>query len=67
MIMEQAGIVPRISGTDRVTAARIIEAARAEDRHMLGIEAFDILKAYGIPVVKTIFAKTVEEAVNAER
>ena len=32
---------------------------------MLGIEAFDILKAYGIPVVKTIFAKTVEEAVNA--
>ena len=63
--MEQASIVPRISGTDRVAAARIIEAARAEDRRMLGIEAFDILKAYGIPVVNTRFAKTVEEAVNA--
>ncbi|HEY3362708.1 MAG TPA: acetate--CoA ligase family protein [Methanosarcina sp.] len=31
------------------------------------IEAFDILKAYGIPVVKTVFAKTVEEAVSAAK
>lgn len=65
MIMEQAGTIPRISGTDRITAERIVEVAQAENRHMLGIEAFDILKAYGIPVVKTIFAKTVEEAVSA--
>ncbi len=65
MIMEQVDIIPHTSGQDRASAARIFEAARAENRHVLGLEAFDILKAYGIPVVKTAFAKTAEEAVNA--
>jgi acetate---CoA ligase (ADP-forming) subunit beta len=46
-------------------AARVFEAARAKNRHIMGLEAFDILKAYGIPVVKTVFAKTVEEAIIA--
>lgn len=63
--MKQVDIIPRASGPDRVWAARIIEAARAENRHILGLEAFEILKAYGIPVVRTVFAKTAEEAVNA--
>jgi len=48
-------------------AARVFEAARAKNRHILGLEAFDILKAYGIPVVKTAFAKTTEEAINASK
>ncbi|RXA20852.1 acetyl-CoA synthetase [Methanosarcina sp. MSH10X1] len=65
MIMEQAGIVPHLPGQDQVPAARIFEAARAENRYVLGLEAFDILRACGIPVVKTAFAKTAEEAVNA--
>jgi acetyl-CoA synthetase (ADP-forming) len=39
-------------------AARVFEAARAKNRYILGFEALDILKAYGIPVVKTAFAKT---------
>ncbi|AKB59017.1 Acetyl-CoA synthetase (ADP-forming) alpha and beta chains, putative [Methanosarcina barkeri 227] len=46
-------------------AARVFEAARAKNRHILGLEAVCILKAYGIPVVKTKFAKTAEEAIIA--
>ncbi|MCC4767767.1 acetyl-CoA synthetase [Methanosarcina sp. DH1] len=65
MIMKQVDIVPRTSGQDRVLVTRIFEAARAKNRHILGLEAFDILKAYGIPVIKTRFAKTAEEAIIA--
>jgi acetyl-CoA synthetase (ADP-forming) len=67
MIMKQVDIIPHVSGPDRVLAARVFEAARAENRHILGLEAFDILKAYGIPVVKTAFAKTVEEAISVAK
>jgi len=63
--MKQVDIVPRTSGQDRVLVTRIFEAARAKNQHILGLEAFDILKAYGIPVIKTRFAKTAEEAVIA--
>jgi len=63
--MKQVDIIPRTSGPDRVLATRVFEAARAKNRHILGLEAFDILKAYGIPVVKTKFAKTAEEAIVA--
>jgi acyl-CoA synthetase (NDP forming) len=65
MIMKQADIIPHASGQDRASAARVFEAARLKNRHLLGLEAFDILKAYGIPVVKTAFAKTAEEAISA--
>lgn len=44
---------------------RVFEAARAKNWHILGLEAFDILQAYGIPVVKAKFAKTAEEAIIA--
>ena len=63
--MKQADIIPHASGQDRTSAARVFEAARSKNRHLLGLEAFDILKAYGIPVVKTAFAKTAEEAISA--
>lgn len=63
--MKQVDIVPRTSVPDRVLAARVFEAARAKNRHILGLEAFDILKAYGITVVKTKFAKTAKEAIVA--
>jgi hypothetical protein len=29
-------------------ATRVFEVARAKNQHILGLEAFDILKAYGI-------------------
>jgi acetyl-CoA synthetase (ADP-forming) len=65
MIMKQADIIPHASGQDQASVARVFEAARSKNRHVLGLEAFDILKAYGIPVVKTAFAKTAEEAISA--
>lgn len=65
MIMKQVDLISHSSRPDRVLAARVFEAAMAKNRHILGLEAFDILKAYGIPAVKTAFAKTAEEAVSA--
>lgn len=63
--MKQVDLIPHTSRPDRVLAARVFEAALSKNRHILGLEAFDILKAYGIPVVKTAFAKTAEEAIIA--
>ncbi len=65
MIMKQADIIPHVFNQDRASAARVFEVARSKNRHVLGLEAFDILKAYGIPVVKIAFAKTADEAVSA--
>lgn len=63
--MRQVNLIPPDSRPDRAAAARIIEAAKGKNQHTLGIESFEILKAYGIPVVKTTFAKNIEEAVEA--
>ena len=63
--MKQVDLISHSSRPDRVLAARVFEVARAENRHILDLEAFDILKAYGIPAVKTAFAKTAEEAASA--
>lgn len=65
MTMNQVDPIPHTSELDRVFVARIFEAARAKNQHILGLEAFDILKAYGIPVVKAALAKTLEEAISA--
>jgi|GEM_PF-1810269 len=65
MIMKQVDLIPPEPGPDRAETARIFEAARAKNQHTLGLESFGILKAYGIPAVKTAFAKTVEGAVKA--
>ncbi|WP_440947369.1 acetate--CoA ligase family protein [Methanosarcina sp. T3] len=60
--MKPSGLIYPEFELNRDAAARIIEAARAKNQHILGLESFDILKAYGIPVVRTAFAKTAEEA-----
>jgi len=65
MIMKQVDLTLPESCPDRVLAAEILKAARAAERHTLGLESFGILKAYGIPAVKTAFAKTEEEAFRA--
>lgn len=65
MTMNQTGPIPHASIQDSLLVARIFEAARAKNRYILGLEAFDVLKAYGIPVVKTAFAKIAEEAIIA--
>ncbi len=65
MIMKKVDLAFPESGSDRALAAEILKAARKAGRHTLGIESFGILKAYGIPVVKTMFAKTEDEAFRA--
>lgn len=49
----------------RAVALKIIDAARAEGREALTeIEAKDVFKAYGLPVTKTVLAKSEDEAVR---
>jgi acyl-CoA synthetase (NDP forming) len=65
MIMKQVDLISPEPGTDRATAAGILEGAREKGQHTLGIESFGILKAYGISTVKTAFVQTEEEAIKA--
>lgn len=70
MIMRSFNTVYPESGSipgSKDAGAKIIEAARAKNQHTLGLESSGILKAYGIPAVKTAFAKTEEEAVKAAK
>ena len=62
--MKQVDLAISESGS-RDLAAEILDAARTSERYTLGLESFGILKAYGIPVVKTVFAKTEDEAFRA--
>ena len=50
---------------DRGAVSSILDKARSENRHTLGLESFDILKAYGIPTVGTSNVKTLQEAIAA--
>jgi len=65
MSMKHVDLSLTESGSDTALAAEILEDARRVKRHTLGLESFGILTAYDIPVVKTAFAKTEEEAVKA--
>ncbi|MGM0771300.1 MAG: acetate--CoA ligase alpha subunit [Halobacteriota archaeon] len=50
---------------DRDFVSSILSKARSENRHTLGLESFDILKAYGIPTVGTSNVKILQEAIDA--
>ena len=63
--MKQVDLVFPESGSNMAQAAEIIKAARDVERRTLGLESIGILAAYGIPVVKTAFAKIEEEAIKA--
>lgn len=65
MSMKQVDMVFPESGPGRALAAEIFKVARDDGRRALGLESMGILTAYGIPVVKTVFASTEEEAVKA--
>ncbi|AEH60693.1 acetyl coenzyme A synthetase (ADP forming), alpha domain protein [Methanosalsum zhilinae DSM 4017] len=56
---------PPVIEADRDTVARIIEKAQEKKQRTLGLEAFDILKAYNIPVVEKEIAKTLPETIEA--
>ncbi|RSD33167.1 MAG: hypothetical protein CI953_1764 [Methanohalophilus sp.] len=56
--------LPKPVHSDRKMASALLDEAAAKDKKILGLESFDLLKAYGIPVVETGKASTVEEAVE---
>lgn len=65
MSMKQVDPAFTVSGSDKALADEIFKAALDVQRRTPGLESLGILEAYGIPVVKTVFAKTEEEAVKA--
>lgn len=50
---------------DKEIVKNIIQEAQEKDMYTLGLESFDILKAYGIPTVGTAITKTLEDTVKA--
>ncbi|WP_207485051.1 bifunctional acetate--CoA ligase family protein/GNAT family N-acetyltransferase [Arenibaculum pallidiluteum] len=68
LLMETPASVPEQFTADEAAARTIIDAALAEDRAWLSeFEAKQVLRAYGIPVVETLTARTPEEAMEAAR
>ncbi len=56
---------PPVFDVDKEAVKNIIENARKRGTNTLGLESFDILKAYGIPAVGTAISKTLKETVDA--
>lgn len=56
---------PENFDVDKEVVSSILSKARSENRHTLGLESFDILKAYGIPIVGTSNVKSLQEAIDA--
>lgn len=53
---------------DKARARQVIDAVRAEGRSfMLEQEAYDILKAYDFPVIRSVMAKSEDQAVKAAK
>ena len=56
---------PPIFNVDKDAVRTIIEDAKKNSIYTLGLESFDLLKAYGIPTVGTALTKTVEETIES--
>lgn len=65
LIKEQEYPEPTKFDVDREAVAKILEDAKAKEQYTLGLESFDVLKAYGIPTVGTAITKTLDETVQA--
>lgn len=50
---------------DKEKVSKILEAAKVKGNYTLGLESFEILKAYGIPTVGTASTETLKETVEA--
>ena len=56
---------PPVFDVDKEAVKNIFEEARKRGTNTLGLESFDILKAYGIPTVGTAISKTLKETVDS--
>lgn len=65
LIKKQEYIEPSVFDADKTIVKNIIEDAKKKGIHTLGLESFDVLKAYGIPTVGTAITKTEEETIQA--
>lgn len=65
VIKKRVHLEPEIIDADKDAVSSILKKALSENRHTLGLESFDILKAYGIPTVGTSNVKTLQEAIDA--
>jgi acetyltransferase len=65
-LMQTPPSLPEGFKADAAAARKIVEKACAEERRWLDpLEVGDLLRAYGIPTVQTILARTVDEAATA--
>ncbi|WP_135609527.1 acetate--CoA ligase alpha subunit [Methanococcoides sp. AM1] len=65
VIKKRVYLEPEKIDADKDVVSSILKKALSEGRHTLGLESFDILKAYGIPIVGTSNVKTLQEAIDA--
>ncbi|MBP2030918.1 acetyltransferase [Methanohalophilus levihalophilus] len=55
---------PESVEVDKSAVSKVFNQAAWEDRRILGLESFDLLRSYGIPVIPTASASNAKEAVN---
>ncbi len=64
-IRERIYNAPSSIESDKKMASQILENAAKRDQRTLGLESFDILKAYNIPVVATEITNTLASTIDA--
>ena len=64
-IREQTYNPPQSIESDKEMAAQILENAAKRNQRTLGLESFDILKAYNIPVVATEITNSLPQTIEA--
>lgn len=58
-------VLPEKFDVDKEVVSSLLNDAISNGRRTLGLESFDILRAYGIPVVETLNVKTLQGALDA--
>ncbi len=65
IMREHEYVLPEKFDVDKEFVSSLLRDAISNGRRTLGLESFDILRAYGIPVVETLNVKTLQGALDA--
>jgi len=65
VMREHEYVLPEKFDVDKEFVSSLLRDAISNGRRTLGLESFDILRAYGIPVVETLNVKTLQGALDA--